>query len=81
MFIASPLPNQQSEVRPAIERQFREVERELQWLTEVADAFSLTGTFTEQRTIDAGTATATDLRNVLCTFLSDLKKRGVNRVD
>lgn len=42
----------------------------------VISEFSVTGTLTEQRTFNAGTATATDLRNVLATMISDIKKRG-----
>jgi hypothetical protein len=41
--------------------------------------FSYTGALTEVRTFDAATATATDLRNVLATLISDIKKRGQKR--
>lgn len=45
---------------------------------EAADGFTLAN-FTELRTLDVGTATLTDVANVLATFLSDLKKRGQKR--
>lgn len=44
----------------------------------VAD-FTVTGTLTELRTIDAGTATLAQVRDVLCTLISDIKKRGQKR--
>lgn len=34
---------------------------------------------TPTRTIDAGTATATDLINAFCTLVEDMKKRGMKR--
>lgn len=43
-----------------------------------ADAYTVTN-FTETRELDASTATTQDIANVLCTFLSDLKKRGAKR--
>lgn len=45
----------------------------------VFTGYSVTGTLTEQRTFDAGTATATDLRNVLATLITDIQKRGQKR--
>jgi hypothetical protein len=45
---------------------------------EIADAFTL-GTFTETRTLNPATATATDIANVLATFLNDMKNRGTTR--
>lgn len=42
---------------------------------EVADAFTI-GAFTPTRTLNPATATATDVANVLATFISDMKKRG-----
>lgn len=44
----------------------------------VADGFTVSN-FTETRTLNAGTATASDVANVLATFISDLKKRGSKR--
>lgn len=44
----------------------------------VADAFTVSN-YTETRTLDAGTATAADIANVLATFIGDLKKRGSKR--
>lgn len=44
----------------------------------VADDFTVTG-HTATRTLDAATATATDVANVLCTFIEDLQNRGMKR--
>lgn len=44
----------------------------------VANDFT-TSNVTETRTLDASTATASDVANVLCTFIEDLKKRGMKR--
>lgn len=44
----------------------------------VADAYTPSN-YTATRTLDAGTATATDVANVICTFLDDLKNRGTKR--
>lgn len=44
----------------------------------VADAYAPSN-YTATRTLDAGTATATDVANVICTFLDDLKNRGTKR--
>lgn len=46
----------------------------------VADSYTIAN-LTELRTLDCATATLGDVRNVLGTFLNDLKKRGVNRAD
>lgn len=45
---------------------------------EIADAFTLLNVV-ETRTLDASTATVTDIANVLGTFLQDMKKRGSKR--
>lgn len=41
----------------------------------IASDFTLEN-YTETRTLDAATATATDIANVLCTLISDLAKGG-----
>lgn len=48
------------------------------YASDAADSFEITN-YTETRTLDAATATATDVANVLATFLFDLKKRGSKR--
>jgi hypothetical protein len=48
------------------------------YAADAADGFDVTN-YTETRTLDASTATATDVANVLATFLFDLKKRGSKR--
>lgn len=44
----------------------------------VADAYAPSN-YTATRTLDAATASAADIANVLCTFLDDLKNRGTKR--
>lgn len=56
-----------------------EIERASQEdLAIIAKDFSVSG-HTPTRTLDAGTATTTDIANVLCTFIADLQKRGMKR--
>lgn len=45
----------------------------------VLSEFSITGTLTERRSIDAGTATLDELRDFLCTMVNDIKKGGQKR--
>lgn len=45
----------------------------------VVAEFTITGTLTERRTIDAGTATLAELRDFLCTMVTDIKKGGQKR--
>ena len=44
----------------------------------IADGFSVTN-FTESRSLNASTATVTQLANFVATFITDLKKRGSKR--
>ncbi len=44
----------------------------------IADQFTVKPT-TKTRTLDAGTATLSDVVNFLATFIDDLQKRGKNR--
>ena len=44
----------------------------------IADEYTVTN-FTATRALDAGTATATQVANVLATFIDDLQRRGSNR--
>lgn len=62
------------------ERCLRRIEtesRDSDW-SDVAKGFTL-ATFTETRSLDPATATATDVANVLCTLISDMAKRGAKR--
>lgn len=45
----------------------------------VISEFAVTGTLTERRTIDAGTATLAQVRDFICTMVSDVKNRGQKR--
>lgn len=44
----------------------------------IAQDFSITN-YTETRSLNAGTATATDVANVLCTLIRDLQNGGSKR--
>lgn len=63
-----------------IENALREIERaSVEDMEAIISEFSTTGAFTETRTFNAATATLGDLRNVLATLISDIKKRGQKR--
>jgi hypothetical protein len=47
----------------------------------VADSYSANSTFTETREVNVTAPSTANLAAVLATFLSDLRKRGVNRTD
>jgi hypothetical protein len=44
----------------------------------VANDFTVSN-HTRTRTLDAATATLTDVKNVLCTFIEDIQNRGAKR--
>jgi hypothetical protein len=46
---------------------------------EAIKEFSFTGTHTERRTINAGTATLAELRDYVVTLVNDIKKQGSKR--
>ena len=50
----------------------------LEEIAGIAQDFTITG-YTETRTLDASTATAPDVANVLCTLILDLKRHGQHR--
>lgn len=45
----------------------------------ILDEYSIAN-FTELRILNAGTATAGDVANFLCTLINDIQKRGSSRV-
>lgn len=62
-----------------VEQCFNELELASQEdLSAVAGNFTPSN-YTDTRTLNAGTATATDVANVLCTLLNDLRNRGMKR--
>jgi hypothetical protein len=67
---------------PWAERALRTIEdASLEDAIVIADAYTL-GTFTPLRALpNTGTITATQVANVFATFLDDLQKRSVNRVE
>ncbi|MFA5951553.1 MAG: hypothetical protein WC807_14840 [Hyphomicrobium sp.] len=78
LFLGQPLNNDDF-ARWALEA-FREIERaSYEDIAEVADAYTVTGTLTETRSLDVDTPTAANIAAVLGTLLTDLKKRGVNK--
>lgn len=44
----------------------------------IADSYTVSN-FTETRTLDASTATLSDILDVFCTFIDDLQQRGTKR--
>jgi hypothetical protein len=60
--------------------QFKEIERASAEndAGEIADAFTIEN-HTPTYSLDVATATATDVANVLATFLTALKRRGIKR--
>lgn len=46
----------------------------------VANDFTVEN-YTETRSLDAATATLADLKDVFCTFIHDLQKRGTKRTE
>jgi hypothetical protein len=63
------------------ERAFREIELcSLEDAIVVADSYTVSN-FTASRTLNAGTATTTQLANFVATFINDLQKRSANRVE
>jgi hypothetical protein len=45
----------------------------------IFDDYTVTGTFTETRTLDVATATLPDLIAFIATLVTDIQKRGQNR--
>jgi tripartite-type tricarboxylate transporter receptor subunit TctC len=73
-----PTENTQEAINRWVEDALRQVERSTD-VQEVLAEFSTTGSFTETRTFNASSATLGDLRNVLATMISDIKKKGQKR--
>lgn len=48
-------------------------------VSEVADGFTVDGTFTETRTLDLDSPSEANIAAVLATFITDMKKRGAKR--
>jgi hypothetical protein len=64
-----------------LQRALRQLEEaSLEDAMQIADGFEL-GEFTETHTLNPTTATTADVANFLATFISDLQKRGPNRVE
>ena len=67
---------------PWADRAFRLIEDgSLEDAITIADAYTITAGFTPTRSINAATATVTQLANLIATFLDDLQKRSTNRVE
>jgi hypothetical protein len=64
-----------------IKRSFRTLEESSQEdAMVIADGYTVEN-FTETRTLNANTANATQVANFLATFIRDLQKRSINRVE
>lgn len=48
-------------------------------IAEVADGYTITGTFTETRNLNVATPTAANIAAVLGTLITDIKRRGQKR--
>lgn len=58
----------------------REIERaSYEEIAEVADAFTISGTLTETRTLDVDSPSSANLAAVLGTLIADLKRRGTKK--
>lgn len=69
-----------SNALPAVADKVRELCRASQQVTEeIFDPFTVSN-FTIQRTLNGSTATLSDVVNVLCTIINDMRNRGTKRV-
>lgn len=65
---------------PGVVRALREIENaSFDSIETVADAYTISGTFTETRTLNVTTPSTANLAAVLATIITDLKKRGAKR--
>lgn len=77
--LGRPVGTKPEDWKKWVEACFAELERATyEDLTVIANDFTVSN-YTEARTLDAGTATLTDVKNVLCTFIKDLQNRGMKR--
>lgn len=62
-----------------VQQAFREIETaSYEEIAEVADAFTISGTFTETRTLNVSAPTTANIVAVLATFINDFKKRSTH---
>lgn len=74
------LPNDAGDFNQWVKDCFAEIEKmSYEDVAEAVADFSTTGTLTERRTIDAGAATLAQLRDFVCTLVSDIQKQGQKR--
>ncbi len=72
-------PIDEKRFRPWLIQALRTIEEASQDdIIEIVKDFTISG-HTPTRTLDASTATATDVADVLCTLIEDLQKRGMKR--
>lgn len=65
-----------------VEEALREIERaSYEDIAEVADGFSITGSFTETRILDVSSPSTANIAAFLATFITDLKKRGIHKTE
>lgn len=80
VFLGQPASKKDEEIfKEWVSTCFAEIELASQDdLPQMVKDFTVTN-YTATRTLNAGTATATDIANVLCTLINDLQKRGMKR--
>ena len=78
LYLGAPLTSDTKNVAQWTETALHEIERasiEDVDLAAIAKDFTVSN-YTVTRTLNGGTATATDVANVLCTLIDDIKRRG-----
>lgn len=78
IFIGAPLSPEPKDFAQWVESSLREIERANIDDVDAAAVFKdfTASNYTATRTLNAGTATAADVANVLCTLIDDIKRRG-----
>lgn len=77
--LGRPYGNDPNVFRKWVLECFAEIERAAQdELGLIANDFTVSG-HTQTRTLDAATATTSDIADVLCTLIEDLQNRGMKR--
>jgi hypothetical protein len=80
VFIGKPgIPDDPAAFRTWATQALAEIERASHDdIAQIAKDFTITG-HTASRSLNAGTATAGQIANFLCTFIEDMQKRGMKR--
>lgn len=77
MVFGKPIPGQETQW---LVNAMRKVElASYEDIEAVFDAYTISGAYTETRTLTPSTATASDIANLIATLITDVKKRGQSR--